>query len=203
MSQARTKLILPLFIILLAFFSSGVAASTHQETSDMPRYLRGDGTITIFRPDKNLRETFTYADSSGAIDESAMARIAHFFRCRLTDEFHDIDWRLIETLDSIEDHFGAKEIRLISGYRSPTRNAIMAGRGRRVAKDSLHMYGKAADIEISDVSPVKLRDFAYSLHQGGVGYYGRKFIHVDSGPQRTWGFRPPAKARTKPASANQ
>lgn len=167
--------------------------------------LRGDGMITLFRPVKNSRETFRYRNYDGTYSEEAMEAIALFFRCRLTDEAEPIDPQLIEILDSIEDHFGAKEVRLISAYRSPTRNGLMRGRNRRVARESYHMKGMAADIEIPGVSAKKVRDFAYLLNQGGVGYYSRRpFIHVDTGPLRTWGFKPRhIHSRTSPAMSQK
>jgi uncharacterized protein YcbK (DUF882 family) len=57
-----------------------------------------------------------------------------------------------------------------------------------VAKRSYHMKGQAADIRISGVSPRQLVRMARSMKMGGVGYYPRSgFIHVDTGPVRSWG----------------
>jgi uncharacterized protein YcbK (DUF882 family) len=164
--------------------------------------LRGDGTITFYRPDKNERATIHYRDASGKYSTEAMKAIAHLFRCRLTGEEHEIDPALIEKLDTIEDHFRAGEIRLISTYRSPLRNALMRRHSRGVAKESLHMRGMAADIEIERISKTSVRDFAYSLHDGGVGFYRRSgFVHVDSGAARAWGWNPKPYSRTSPAAA--
>lgn len=161
----------------------------------------GDGTITLYRPDKNERATFAYLDTKGRLDIHTLDRIAHFFRCRLTDEQHDIAPELIRTIDAISDRFGGKEIQIISGYRSPTRNGLMRLQGRRVAKNSLHMVGMAADIVIEGVAPAAIRDAAYGMQRGGVGYYGsRSFVHVDAGPLRTWGWKPPTSSRTAAAA---
>lgn len=165
---------------------------------------RGDGTISLFRPVKNERATFRYRTSDGSYDQAVLDEIAHFFRCRLTDQVHPIDPELIEILDAIEDRFSGHEVRLISAYRSPTRNNIMRASGRRVARQSYHMDGMAADIEVAGISNWKVRDFAYSLGRGGVGYYrGRPFVHVDIGPLRTWGWRPPSPGRARPAAATK
>lgn len=155
----------------------------------------GNGIVTLYRPDKDERATFAYRDKNGAYDRDALVEIAHFFRCRLTDEEHEISPKLIELLDAMEDHFDAPEIQLISGYRSPLRNSIMSARSRRVAKKSLHTEGMAADIKIAGISNRRIRSFAYRLGRGGVGYYGQKsFVHVDTGPVRAWGWMPPALA---------
>jgi uncharacterized protein YcbK (DUF882 family) len=172
---------------------------------EIPSSMRGDGEITLYRPVKNERQTFRYRDGKGNYDDGVMADIAHIFRCRLTNEAHAIDTELVEILDAIEDHFGAPEVRLISAYRSPERNAVMRRQGRRVARRSLHMEGRAADIEVPGVSRYGVRDFAYALMRGGVGYYrNRGFIHIDTGDPRTWGFKPaPTRSRTKPATAHK
>jgi len=187
---------------LAVFISSMCCVQAH---AGFPEPLRGDGKLTLFRPVKGERMTFTYRDHDGLYVDEALDGIAHIFRCRLTDEVHPIDTELIEMLDAIEDHFGAQEVRLISAYRSPTRNALMRRQGRRVAKKSLHMEGRAADIEVPGASRYEVRDFAYALKQGGVGFYrNRPFIHIDTGDLRTWGFKPKAAGvRTKPAMSHK
>jgi len=184
--------------VAAAFLLSGTAiAAKPKPQSYEPR---GDGKLTLYRPDKGERESFVYRDSKGRLSAQELDKIARFFRCRLTGEVHDIDAELIETLDIVSDRFGGKEVEIISGYRSPTRNALMRRKSKRVAKDSLHMRGRAADIVIRGVPAAAIRDFAYSLMKGGVGYYGsRSFVHIDSGPMRAWGWRPPAHGRTSAA----
>lgn len=188
----------PALAIIATLILSLPAYAAKKKTASLIPH--GDGTVTLYRPDKNERGTFTYRDKKGSLDARGLEKVAHFFRCRLTDEVHPIDPDLVATLDMISDRFGGKEVEIISGYRSPTRNALMRRQGRRVAKDSLHMRGSAADIVIKGVSPAEIRNFAYSLKRGGVGYYGgRSFVHVDSGPLRTWGWRPPTDRRTAAA----
>lgn len=172
-------------------------------TNSIPKSLRGDGSVTLFRPDKQERATIQYRDLKGRYLPHALEEIAYAFRCRMTDETHPIDTDLIEILDAIEDRFEARELKLVSPYRSPTRNLLMRRQGRGVARDSLHMRGQAADIEITGISKESLRDFAAALHQGGVGYYRRNpFVHVDSGSPRTWGFKPNL-TRTRPATSQK
>lgn len=187
----RTAIIQMLFI---AFISAAPLPDRAASAEPMPAGLKGDGTLTLYRPVKDDRKTFNYRSKGGKYDEAMLRKIAHFFRCRLTDQVQSIDPNLVEILDAIEDHFGWREIRLISAYRSPRRNNLMRRQGRAVAKGSLHMRGMAADIEVAGVSPRIVRNFAYSLQQGGVGYYGsRTFIHVDTGRVRTWGWYPSSR----------
>jgi uncharacterized protein YcbK (DUF882 family) len=52
---------------------------------------------------------------------------------------------------------------------------------------SMHLVGKAADIRIRGVGLRYLRRAALSLRAGGVGTYPAEgFIHVDTGPPRSW-----------------
>ncbi|MFA4873792.1 MAG: DUF882 domain-containing protein [bacterium] len=178
--------------IVAAFLPSRASAAS----------LRGDGVVTLYRPDKNERGTFRYRDASGRYMPEVMDEIARIFRCRLTGEKHEIDPRLIEILDALQDHFGSQEVRLISTYRSPERNAMLRRHSRGVAKESLHMRGMAADIELPGVSKAAVRNFAFALHDGGVGFYRRSgFVHVDCGSLRTWGWKPRPYTRTSPAAA--
>jgi len=56
-----------------------------------------------------------------------------------------------------------------------------------VAANSLHMKGQAIDLRITDLPTLQLRNTAMALRTGGVGYYEESdFIHLDTGPFRTW-----------------
>ena len=78
-------------------------------------------------------------------------------------------------------------IELHSGYRSPATNSMLARRSKNVGKQSYHMKAQAADISIQGYTSRQLRAMAQRLNAGGIGIYrGSNFIHVDSGPVRTW-----------------
>ncbi|UJF23403.1 DUF882 domain-containing protein [Shewanella sp. OMA3-2] len=100
-----------------------------------------------------------------------------------------MDKRLFEYLYQLQDVLDNKdEIHVISGYRSPKTNEMLAAKSNGVAKKSFHMKGMAMDIAIPGVNLKNLRDAAISLKLGGVGYYPSSgFIHVDCGPVRRWG----------------
>ena len=124
----------------------------------------------------------------GWYNPDAMAQISYFMRDRRNDHVIDMDPALIDILHAIWQRTGAASpIHIVSGYRSPATNAYLAATRRGVARNSYHMYGKAADIRLSDVSTYGLREIALSLRAGGVGYYPRSgFVHVDTGPIRSW-----------------
>ena len=92
---------------------------------------------------------------------------------------------LVRVLKTIEAHYGRKMI-VTSGYRDPARN-----RRARGAKNSLHMYCAAADIQIPGVSKWDLANYVRSMPgRGGVGTYCHtESVHVDVGPERDWNWR--------------
>jgi len=118
----------------------------------------------------------------------AMARLNHFMRDWRTDDVIDIDPNLLDILYVLQQRTGTRErLHLVSGYRSPQSNAYLAARSRGVARNSYHIYGRAADITVPDYNLAGLRQLALSLEAGGVGYYPRSdFVHVDTGPVRNW-----------------
>ncbi len=80
-----------------------------------------------------------------------------------------------------------KPIEVISGYRSPATNAMLAAYSEQVAKSSLHTVGMAVDIRIPGRELKDVYKTALALKAGGVGYYPvSKFVHVDVGRVRTW-----------------
>ncbi len=48
------------------------------------------------------------------------------------------------------------------------------------------MQAKAIDIALPGVDMRDLRNAAWDMQRGGVGYYPA-FVHVDTGRVRTWG----------------
>ena len=100
---------------------------------------------------------------------------------RMDPKLMDILYVLRGKLDS------AAPFQLISGYRSPKTNAMLRQRSGGVAKHSLHMEGRAADVYLPDRDLKVLRRAALSLKAGGVGYYPKPgFVHVDTGRVRFW-----------------
>ena len=82
--------------------------------------------------------------------------------------------QLIMVLQRIRSHFN-KPITINSGYRTHARNNTVNG-----AKFSQHLYGTAADIVVSGISPVEVANFAETLlpNTGGIGRYST-FTHID------------------------
>ncbi|SFJ24445.1 DUF882 domain-containing protein [Caulobacter sp. UNC279MFTsu5.1] len=105
-----------------------------------------------------------------------------------TGDVYSMHPELFDTLSALAQKTETKaHFQVISGYRSPTTNAMLHERSGQVAKRSLHMDGKAMDVYLEDVALDRLRAAALDLGRGGVGYYPvSNFVHVDVGPVRRW-----------------
>lgn len=118
----------------------------------------------------------------------ALATLDGFLRDFRTGEATRMDRRLFDGLHALRtlaDHAAPFEI--ISAYRSPATNEMLAGRSSGVARRSLHMQGSAIDVRLSGYSTRKLFDHARQLGLGGVGLYLKSdFIHLDTGRVRFW-----------------
>jgi uncharacterized protein YcbK (DUF882 family) len=79
------------------------------------------------------------------------------------------------------------EVAIISGYRTPQTNAMLAARSDGVAHHSLHMDGLALDWRVPGRTLEQLHRVALSMRGGGVGYYpASDFVHTDVGRVRYW-----------------
>lgn len=118
----------------------------------------------------------------------ATQRIDHILRDFRTGETHPIDKRLLDLLFELRQALRTQEpFQIISGYRSPKTNAMLANRTDGVARNSLHTLGLAVDIRVPGRALKVVRDAARTLAAGGVGYYpGSDFVHVDVGRVRHW-----------------
>ena len=93
-----------------------------------------------------------------------------------------IDTELVTVLQKIRTHFG-KSVSITSAYRTPTKNKAVGG-----STYSQHLYGRAADVKISGVSPAKVGAYAETLlkNKGGIGIYST-FTHIDvRGTKSRW-----------------
>lgn len=120
----------------------------------------------------------------------ALGRLDHFLRDHYSGEVGHIDPALHDLLHALHRELATdRPYQVISGYRSPQTNAhLQATRGGGVATRSLHMQGRAIDVRVSGVPLADLRDAAWGLQAGGVGYYPREqFVHIDVGRVRRWG----------------
>lgn len=87
----------------------------------------------------------------------------------------DIDPKLIDNLQKLRDLID-KPITIVSGFRCKTHNSACGG-----ARNSQHMLGTAADIQVIDLQPeavAKAAEKIAAFHGGGIGVY-KTWVHVD------------------------
>ena len=126
--------------------------------------------------------------AEGEYVTGALEKINRILRDHRTGEIESIDTQLLDLLNAIRLRLDTyKPFHIISGYRSPKTNARLRKQSCGVARNSLHMLGKAVDIRVPGFRLPGLRKAAMDLKCGGVGYYPRSsFIHVDVGRVRYW-----------------
>lgn len=124
----------------------------------------------------------------GDFSADGLSTINRVLRDHRTGEVKAIDPDLLQFLYDIKIALGTDEpFHIISGYRSPASNAMLAGKSNGVAQRSLHMEGMAIDIRVPGVRTSAIRDLAKKMQRGGVGYYAASdFVHVDTGRVRFW-----------------
>jgi hypothetical protein len=101
--------------------------------------------------------------------------------CKGTGELR-IDRDAMDRLQRLRQAMGHPLI-VTSGYRSPEHNRRVGG-----ARNSMHLKGRAFDISTVNVDPQTLIDVAKRVGFSGIGTYPKQgFVHLDTGPVRTWG----------------
>ena len=118
-----------------------------------------------------------------------LKEINYFMRDWRSDEKTKIDPRNVDIMAAAHRLMDVNEpYMMLSGYRSPSTNAMLRSRSRGVAKNSLHMRGQAADLRLESRSVGQMAKAAAACASGGVGRYSRSnFVHMDCGPVRSWG----------------
>lgn len=145
------------------------------------------GSLALYHCHTAEKLKIVYREGGAAI-ANAVDEISRFLRDFRTGEMHAIDIALLDSLAAIFDRFGRRgTFEVISGYRSPRTNEALRHVSTGVAKDSLHMFGRAIDVRLTSAATGQLREAAVALHRGGVGYYPESnFVHIDTGAVRSW-----------------
>jgi uncharacterized protein YcbK (DUF882 family) len=131
-------------------------------------------------------KTVYWADGGHIPD--ALRAIDRLLRDFRTSESHAIDVRLLDLLHQVRTSLGTDEpFHVVSGYRSPHTNAVLARHGGGVARKSLHLLGQAIDVRLPGRHLRDLHEAAVLQKSGGVGLYPRSdFVHLDVGRVRYW-----------------
>ena len=174
--------------MLSAFAATSIfAAPTYSSAFGL---LRGAGDIRRIkmysgRSGESI-DTIYWID--GKYIKDALKEIDFFMRDWRTNQSIAIDIRALDIMAASHGLLGVSEpYNMLSGYRTAKTNAMLRARSRRVARNSLHIKGQAADLRLKSRSVAQMARAAASCSAGGVGKYSRSnFVHVDSGPVRTW-----------------
>lgn len=169
--------------------SSSTLAPARASLSAMPGVRSNDD---IFGIKRNLGE------AQDRVQLASAAGIARLSPSKLTTQHSGVNVtcirpEILQLIDIIERKYG-KNATVTSGYRSPSRNRRAGG-----ARNSMHIYCKAVDIQVEGVSKWNLAKYIRTIPgRGGVGTYCRtKSVHIDIGPKRDWHYSCRRKSKRK------
>jgi len=104
-----------------------------------------------------------------------------------------IDTEAMGKLQHLRSVLG-KPMLITSAYRSPEHNKRVGG-----AKRSKHLEGIAFDVRMDNHDPHTFEAAARAAGFTGFGYYPKSgFMHIDTGPERSWGTPWPLSAIALP-----
>jgi hypothetical protein len=93
---------------------------------------------------------------------------------------------VLDFLSGVLQTVGESNATILSAYRTPETNAMLAKKGLGAAENSQHLYGRALDVHLGDKLPEAMKA-ARAMQRGGVGWYPHSnFMHIDTGPVRNW-----------------
>jgi uncharacterized protein YcbK (DUF882 family) len=147
-------------------FDGRTVSESELRVSPLPR---PSGRIVIASPAFHEDTDVNIYNDDGSLNQAALAKLDHLFRCRKTGEERAMDPRLYEILSLIYDHFG-QPIDVNSGFRYQ-RN-----------EGSRHFHGSAMDISMAKVGYREIFTYAATLDRGGMGigrYPVGNFVHID------------------------
>ncbi len=157
---------------------------------------RTDRTLSFYNTHTHERLETTYW-RNGRYDPAALEAVNKFMRDHRNGHVHTISPELLNLLSGLKSELERrhphKEItfHVISGYRSAQTNDMLRARGGGQAKKSRHVQGDAMDIRVPGIESSEIRDIAWCMQRGGVGYYrGSDFVHVDTSRVRYWNWKP-------------
>lgn len=175
--------------LLAAFATTAVAAAPSYANAFS--FLRGSGDVRRIRmySGRTGEAIDTIYWIEGQYIPEALNEISYFMRDWRQDEIKPIDPRTIDIATAAHRLLDVDEpFMLLSGYRTKATNALLRESTPGVARKSMHIEGKAADLRLRSRSVSQIYAAAMTCSAGGVGKYSHSdFVHMDCGPVRTWG----------------
>jgi uncharacterized protein YcbK (DUF882 family) len=138
---------------------------------------------------KNMHtgESFSgpYRDATGPLP-GAIADLTVFLRDFHADKCGPVDIDLLDFLANVMAASGQHSATVLSAYRTRETNERLRSTMFGVAEQSQHLLGRAIDVTF-DSRLAGAKQSALAMKRGGVGWYPNShFIHLDSGPTRSW-----------------
>jgi uncharacterized protein YcbK (DUF882 family) len=127
----------------------------------------------------------------GQYDQNELRRLDWFLRDWREDVYVEMSrnlfWAAAALGQAAQQDGHSGEIDVLSGYRTKKTNNMLRRKGHKAAKDSRHLKGQAIDLTMAGVSVSALYSYVRWMDFGGAGHYPRNnFIHMDTGPKRSW-----------------
>ena len=154
--RAGSRLELPGFV-------SPAALTRDWGTPEQPGFVRLSG--------RTGSAAVEIVDAQGRVRLGGLRALAALMRRDEDEHVRSVHPRLGALLAKISDHFGGREIRVVSGFREA---------GGSTRETSRHTQGRATDIQVAGVPARAVFEYCRSLAQTGCGLYPNSaFVHVD------------------------
>jgi uncharacterized protein YcbK (DUF882 family) len=168
----RRDLLLATGVVLL------FSGSAFARPAEVPR-------LTLKNP--NTGETFSgpYRDATGPLPD-AVSDLAVLLRDFHADKIGPVDIAMLDFLADVMTATAQSRASVLSAYRTRETNERLRATTFGVAEHSQHIVGRAIDVTF-DRDLAGVEKAALAMKRGGVGWYPNShFVHLDSGPARSW-----------------
>ena len=175
--------------------------------SDGPNGVRGDGNsgkssacfpcaisigsswnLNLINTNTKDEVTFHFGKNH-RLRSQEVFKLNHFLKDWRTNEIKNFDAIVLNDFLKIcslcSGRSGALKVSVHSGFRSKETNEYLRRKSHKVARNSMHILGKAIDFSVPGMSAQHLTKIVKANTKGGVGSYPT-FVHLDSGTQRSW-----------------
>ena len=167
---------------LLGLLAATPLSALASDFWEQPRRLR------LYRPTTRESADVVYWEG-GQLNYDGYYQACCLLRDTHQNQAVQMDSTLLDVLCGVQGYYKAygfdSPILINSGFRTVKTNNSLLSEG--AAKNSMHLYGKAADIRMPNIPAKHLGQVGLYFRQGGVGFYESKnFVHLDTGRLRVW-----------------
>tara|TARA_B100000674_G_scaffold207226_1_gene169421 strand:+ start:481 stop:1191 length:711 start_codon:yes stop_codon:yes gene_type:complete len=158
----------------------------HHENS----FYRPQKSFSLNLRNANTAETYSYRIKAAFFDNDLnFDMLDYFFRDWRENKTIEMDrgvvTNFLKICESLLGFDQELDVDITSAYRTSKTNEKLRRNSSKVARNSMHLVGRAIDFRIGNRSISNLENVAEKLTPGGLGVYSG-FIHIDTGPYRRW-----------------